>query len=74
MSTKPSSNRAAFPPEELLKYEGKWVAFSPDGSTIVAAHEDVESLVKLVEAAGFDPQTVWFEGVPDEDPFFGGLS
>jgi predicted RNase H-like HicB family nuclease len=74
MSTKPTSNRAAFPPEELLKYEGKWVAFSPECKSIVAAHEDVEELAKLVEDAGFDPQDVWFEGVPDEDPFLGGLS
>ena len=74
MPNQPARSRETFPPEELLKYVGKWVAYSPDGSKIIAAHEDVETLAKLVEAAGYDPQDVWFEGVPDEDPFFGGLS
>jgi hypothetical protein len=48
-------NRAAFSVDELEKYVGKWVAFDADCTKILAAHEDVEELVKLVEQAGFDP-------------------
>jgi hypothetical protein len=67
-----TKNRAAFPIEELAKYIGKWVAFSPDGTKIIAAHEDVETVAQLVEQAGFDPQTVVFEGFPEEDTIYGG--
>jgi hypothetical protein len=72
MSVRPASNRTEFPPEELLMYKGKWVAFSPDGSHIVAAHEQVKALAELVKTAGYDPQDVWFEGVPEEDTIYGG--
>ncbi len=34
------ANRANFPMEELAKYMGKWVAFSPDGSRILASATD----------------------------------
>jgi hypothetical protein len=44
----PACNRETFPPEELLKYAGKWVAFSPDGSKIVAA-------------AGSDVDLSWYQ-------------
>ncbi len=27
-----NKNRESFPLDELAKYEGKWVAFSPDGT------------------------------------------
>ncbi len=67
-----TKNRAVFPLDELAKYIGKWVAFSPDGTKIVAAHEDVETLDQLVCDAGYDPQTVVFEGVPEEDTVYGG--
>ncbi len=70
----PASSRETFPPEELLKYAGKWVAFSPDGTKIVASHEDPGVLGKLVQAAGFDLQHVVFEGIPEEDTILGGLS
>src|SRR5947208_559886 len=65
-------NRAAFPVDELEKYAGKWVAFDADCTKILAAHENVEELVKLVEQAGLDPQQVRFEGVP-EGIIHGGL-
>jgi hypothetical protein len=66
-------NRAAFPIDELEKYSGKWVAFNADCTKIVAAHEDVEELVKLVVQAGYDPQQVWFEGLP-EGTIYGGFA
>jgi hypothetical protein len=57
-----------------LKYVGKWVAFSSDGTKIVASHEDPGVLGQLVQAAGFDLQDVVFEGIPEEDTILGGLS
>ncbi len=65
-------NRAAFPVDELEKYVGKWVAFDTDCTKTLAAHENVEELVKLIEQAGLDPQQVRFEGVP-EGTIYGGL-
>lgn len=45
-------NRSKFPPEELLKYAGKCVAFSPDGTRIVASGDSWEALDAALEAAG----------------------
>jgi hypothetical protein len=45
-------NRSKFPPEELLKYAGKFVAFSPDGTRIVASGDSWEGLDAALEAAG----------------------
>jgi hypothetical protein len=58
-------NRAAFPVDELEKYVGKWVAFDADCTKILASHEDVEELFKLIEHAGLDSQNVCFEGLPE---------
>jgi hypothetical protein len=45
------TNRAAFPPEELLKYVGEWIAWSPDGTAIVAhsAESDMAVYAQLKE-------------------------
>jgi hypothetical protein len=45
-------NRSKFPPEELLKYAGKFVAFSPDGLRIVASGDSWEELDADLEAKG----------------------
>ena len=59
--------RAKFPDEELLKYVGRWVAFSADGSTIVASGKDLDELEERLHTLGIDPQDVVFEGVPSDD-------
>lgn len=59
-------NRQAFPPEELLKYAGQWVAWSPDGTHIVAGAEEFDDLWKAVAAAGYDPRECVF-GPADYD-------
>jgi hypothetical protein len=66
--------RAQFPPEELAKYRGQWVAFSADGSRIVANAATLEALEDRLEAAGEDAQLLMLEGVPgpEEDTFLGG--
>ena len=60
-------NRQRFPLEELRKYCGQWVAFSADGRRIVANAPTLEALEQQLEAAGEDPQQVWFEGIPGPD-------
>lgn len=51
-------NRQAFPPEELMKYGGQYVAFSWDGTHIVASALTYEELEDRVTAAGHDPERV----------------
>ena len=68
------SNRARFPRAELAKYQGAWVAFSADGSRIVARGETVEQLEQQILAVGEDPQRVvreWVAG-PQDDCLLGG--
>jgi hypothetical protein len=68
-----TKNRAAFPIDELEKHTGKWVAFDPTCTKIIASHENVEELVKLVRQAGYHPQDLWIEGLP-EGTIYGGLA
>ena len=45
-------NQSKFPLEELAKYWGKHVAFSPDGTRIVASGDSEEELDAALDAAG----------------------
>jgi hypothetical protein len=60
-------NRAQFPPEELAKYAGKYVAWSPEGSSILACHEDELQLAKAIEADGRNSAEILIAFVPAED-------
>jgi hypothetical protein len=62
------ANRAAFPVEELTRYAGLWVAWSPDGTRAAASAEAPEALEGLLRAAGEDPLLCALEGIPDADP------
>ncbi len=66
-------NRRAFPLEELAKHRGEWVAWSPDGTRLVATARNPEALDALVRAAGEDPENCPIEGIPDTDCVLGGL-
>ena len=66
------ANRAKFPLEELEKYVGRWIAWSPDGTRIVADAADPRDIDDLVRAAGEDPEDCLVEGIPDTDSVFGG--
>jgi len=48
------------------------VAFSPDGTTIVASDEDLARLDAKVKAAGYDPAETLVSAVPAEDVLLGG--
>ena len=60
-------NRYAFPPEELARYAGKYVAWGPDGTHILASNEDELELVKTVRAAGHNSAEILIAFVPAED-------
>jgi hypothetical protein len=67
-------NRQKFPPQELMKYAGRYVAWSPDGTRIIASDEDEERLDELMKAGGHDPAqvVVSFVPFPDEVVLGGG--
>ena len=58
-------NRNEFPAEELWKYAGQHIAWSWDGTRILAsAADDAQLYQKLIEL-GIDPQRVVFGYAPD---------
>jgi hypothetical protein len=62
-----AANKAKFPPEELRKYAGQWVAWSLDGTRILAACPVGGDLDAILRAAGLDPQQTVFSFVDDDD-------
>ena len=51
-------NRSRFPLEELAKYAGKFVAFSPDGMRILESGDTEEEVEQKLAAAGISPSQV----------------
>jgi hypothetical protein len=60
-------NRLAFPPEELAKYANKYVAWSPDGTGIIASDADDRRLNELISELGYNPSEILVSSVPDPD-------
>ena len=58
-------NRRNFPPEELDKYAGQYVAWSWDGSRILASAEDRDPLWEKLVAMGVNPHRVVFQYVDE---------
>jgi hypothetical protein len=58
------TNRSRFTPDELAPYGNQWVAWSADGSKIVAHHEDLLQVTEQVKAAGYDSEDVLREYIP----------
>jgi hypothetical protein len=57
-------NRSRFPSDELAKYAGCYVAFSLDGTRILASGGTEEALEAQLLAAGIDPSQVVGSYVP----------
>jgi hypothetical protein len=68
-------NRQQFPQEELAKYAGKFVAWSPDATRILAADEDELRLARAIQAAGYNSAEILIAFVPPADEVLlgGGL-
>lgn len=66
-----AENRAKFPPEELMKYAGEHIAFSPDGTRLLAHGHSFEEVWAAMKAAGLNPHdAVWDQlDPPDVDSF-----
>jgi hypothetical protein len=60
-------NRQHFPADELARYAGKYVAWSPDGASILASDEDELRLDQIIKAAGHDPADILVSFVPFPD-------
>ena len=75
VSTAFEENRRKISKDELEKHTGKWVAFSADGSRIVASSRHLEELEKRVGEAGEDIEEVHLTrlAVDPEGMPFGGL-
>ena len=65
-------NRQAFSAEELVRYAGKYVAWSPDGTRIIAADEDLLRLDAKVKDAGHNPAEILVSSVPADEIILGG--
>ncbi len=68
-------NRVRVAPGELEKYAGKYVAWSPDGTQILAADDDPLKVVAALKSAGYDPAECVLSSVPapEEIVLGGGL-
>jgi hypothetical protein len=62
-----STNRNKLPQEERLKYAGKCVAYSLDGTRIVGWGEDFDDLERRLIAAGIDPSTIVESYIPSPE-------
>lgn len=65
-------NRVQFPPEKLVEYVGHYVAWSPDGTHILADHSDQVALEKIIQEAGYNPSDIVISFVPNPDESNGG--
>jgi len=65
-------NRNAFPAGELDRYSGQHVAWSPDGTRILASDPDPLKVLAAVKALGYSPAETPIEDIPTEDVFPGG--
>ncbi|HYT90796.1 MAG TPA: DUF5678 domain-containing protein [Gemmataceae bacterium] len=65
-------NTMKFPPEELAKYEGRYVAWNLEGTQILASGADYGELYRNIAAAGLKLSRVVGSYVPGpgEDTMF----
>lgn len=66
-------NRQNFSPDELQKHAGKYVAWSPDGSAIIASDDDPLKVVEAVKASGYDATECVLSSIPDCDSIVLGV-
>ncbi len=66
-------NQSQFPRAELEKYDGQYVAWSDDGTRILAADPDPLRVDAMLVAAGYDPAQILVSrvAVPEEASWSG---
>jgi hypothetical protein len=57
-------NRANARPEDLQQYAGKFVAWSPDATRVLASHDNRQGLRKLLLEMGQPPHQCVIERIP----------
>jgi Tol biopolymer transport system component len=62
-------NRLAFPLEELVQYRGRYIAWSPDGTRIIASDENDGRLDTLIKELGYDPGDILVSPVLEGDSY-----
>ncbi len=62
-----SENQRNFPHEQLLQYAGRYVAWSLDGSRILASGETMAAVEQQLIAAGIKPSHVVGDYIPPPD-------
>lgn len=67
-------NRQQFSLDQLAQYRGKRIAWSPDGTKIIASDEDLQKLIEAVIASGYPPEDCVLSIVPEDDALIGGGS
>jgi len=66
-------NRARFPAEKLAQFAGKYVAWSPDATSILAADDDELRLSAAIQRAGHNSAEILIAFVPaEEEVLLGG--
>ncbi len=56
-------------PQDLIRYQGNWVAWSVDGRKVLAASPDGYQLCELIDQAGLKPGHYVLGGIPREGDF-----
>ncbi len=52
------NNWCDFPPEQLVPFHGKYVAWSPDGTRILASGDTEDEMERNLRALGISPSQV----------------
>jgi hypothetical protein len=60
-------NRNEFPLEELSRYAGQYIAWSADGTRILASDEEPLRLMETLDGLGIDPGETVISYIPEED-------
>lgn len=61
-----NQNRCSHSPESLLVYAGRTIAWTADGTQVVAAGDDFLTLWNQLKADGHDPSQYVYEDMPAE--------
>jgi hypothetical protein len=64
-------NRQQFSLDEIDKHRGRWIAWNPDGTQIIASAVELEDLEVMLAAVGDDAIYCTVEGIPDRDTILG---